>query len=234
MDELRFFNKALTQADVLAIIGSDYSPKYDGEVFYMPFDADYGDLVGGSNATVVGTPSLKTGKKGKAYEGAADSYLTYPIADLGLGNAFSISFWYKANPSPDRAGILTVGPPGINTRTSGFRLFRENGANVVKSNLGIGTGDSWNDGGGISTDWVFVTMVAGGGSHGIYVNGTLLRAESTFTGNISWADCEFISIGSGAPRFTEWGHLSDNSLIDEIRIFNRKLSQSEIQQMMND
>ncbi|MBX2896085.1 MAG: LamG domain-containing protein [Cyclobacteriaceae bacterium] len=235
MDELRFFNKALTQADVLAIIGSDYSPKYDGEVFYMPFDADYGDLVGGSNATVVGTPSLDTGKKGKAFKGATDSYLTYPIADLGLGNAFSISFWYKANITPDRAGILTVGPPGINTRTSGFRLFRENGANVVKSNVGIGTGDSWNDGGAISaTDWVFVTMVAGGGSHGIYVNGTLLRAESTFTGNLSWADCEFISIGSGAPRFTEWGHLSDNSLIDEIRIFNRKLSQAEIQQMMND
>ncbi|MBX2916161.1 MAG: LamG domain-containing protein [Cyclobacteriaceae bacterium] len=235
MDELRFFNKALTQADVLAIIGSDYSPKYDGEVFYMPFDADYGDLVGGANATAVGSPTLETGKKGKAFKGATDSYLTYPIAGLGLSNAFSISFWYKANTTPDRAGILTVGPPGINTRTSGFRLFRENGANVVKSNLGIGTGDSWNDGGAISaTDWVFVTMVAGGGSHGIYVNGTLLRAESTFTGNISWADCEFISIGSGAPRFTEWGHLSDNSLIDEIRIFNRKLTQAEIQQMMND
>ncbi|MCW5911794.1 MAG: LamG domain-containing protein [Cyclobacteriaceae bacterium] len=235
MDELRLFDKALTQAEVLAIIDSDYTPKYAGEVFYMPFDADYGDLVGGSNATVVGSPSLQTGKVGKAYAGAADSYLTYPLSNLGLGNAFSISFWYKANITPDRAGVITVGPPGINTRTSGFRLFRENGANTFKSNLGIGTGDSWNDGGAISaTDWVFVTMVAGGGSHGIYVNGTLLRAESTYTGGISWADCETISIGSGAPVFTEWGHLSDNSLIDEIRIFNRKLSEAEIQEMMND
>ncbi|HNU42025.1 MAG: hypothetical protein UZ12_BCD005000539 [Bacteroidetes bacterium OLB12] len=235
MDELRLFDKALTQADVLAIIGSDYSPKYEGEVFYMPFDADYGDLVGGANATVVGTPSLQTGKVGKAYAGAADSYLTYPIADLELGTAFSISFWYKANTTPDRAGILTVGPPGTNTRTSGFRLFREGGVSPVKSNVGIGSGESWNDGGTISaTDWVFITMVVGDGSHGIYADGTLLRAESTFTGSVSWADCEFISIGSGAPRFTEWGHLSDNSLIDEIRIFNRKLSQAEIQEMMND
>jgi hypothetical protein len=228
------FDKALTQNDVLDIIGSDYSPKYDGEVVYMPFDADYGDLVGGANATVIGSPTLSTGKFGKAYTGATDSYLTYPITDLGLGSAFSISFWYKANTTPDRAGILTVGPPGINTRTSGFRLFREGGVSPVKSNLGIGTGDSWNDGGAISdTEWVFVTMVAGDGAHGIYVNGTLLRAESTYTGAVSWADCEFISIGSGAPRFTEWGHLSDNSLIDELRIFNKKLTQSEVQAVMN-
>jgi len=235
MDELRLFDKALTQADVLDIMDSDYSPKYDGEVFYMPFDADYGDLVGGENATVVGSPSLQTGKVGKAYAGATDSYLTYPLSGLGLGNAFSISFWYKVNTTPDRAGVITVGPPGINTRTSGFRFFRENGANTFKSNLGIGTGDSWNDGGAISpTDWVFVTMVAGGGSHGIYANGTLLRAESTYTGQVSWADCVNLSIGSGAPVFTEWNHLSDNSLIDEIRIFNRKLTQAEIQDMMND
>ncbi|HET9053358.1 MAG TPA: LamG-like jellyroll fold domain-containing protein, partial [Cyclobacteriaceae bacterium] len=80
----------------------------------------------------------------------------------------------------------------------------------------------------------FVTIVAGNESHGIYVDGTLLRPESAYTGEVSWADCETISIGSGAPVFTEWGHLSDNSLIDEVRIFNRKLTQTEIQDMMND
>ncbi len=235
MDELRLFDKALTQNDVLDIIGSDYSPKYDGEVLYMPFDADYGDLVSGSSATVIGSPSLTTGKYGNAYTGATDSYLTYPIADLGLGDAFSVSFWYKANIVPDRAGIMVVGPPGINTRTSGFRLFREGGVNPIKSNVGIdGTGESWNDGGAISdTEWVFVTMVVGDGAQGIYVDGTLLRAESTYTGAVSWADCEFISIGSGAPRFSEWGHLSDNSLIDEVRIFNKKLTQEEVQAVMD-
>lgn len=240
IDELRIFNKKLTQSEIEFVMNTSaqepYEPEYEGEVFYMPFENDlYNDRVSETTATVVGSPSFATGKEGDAYAGATDSYLTFPIADLGLEDEFSISFWYKANIIPDRAGILTVGPPGINTRTSGFRLFREGGASPIKSNLGIGTGESWNDGGNVtSTDWVFVTMVVGDGSHGIYVDGTLLRAESTYTGAVSWADTQLMSIGSGAPNFTEWGHLSDNSLIDEIRIFNRKLTATEIQDMMND
>lgn len=240
IDELRIFNKKLTQSEIEFVMNTSaqepYEPEYEGEVFYMPFEDNlYYDRVSETSATVVGSPSFGTGKEGSAYAGATDSYLTFPIADLGLEDEFSISFWYKVNTTPDRAGIITVGPPGINTRTSGLRLFREGGAATFKSNIGLGSGESWNDGGSISaTEWVFVTMVAGGGSHGIYVDGTLLRAESTYTGEVSWADCETISIGSGAPVFTEWGHLSDNSLIDEIRIFNRKLTQAEIQSMMND
>ena len=42
-----------------------------------------------------------------------------------------------------------------------------------------------------------------------------------------------MSIGSGAPRFNEWNHLSDHSLIDELRIYNKALSAAEIKQLMN-
>jgi hypothetical protein len=40
-----------------------------------------------------------------------------------------------------------------------------------------------------------------------------------------------MSIGSGAPRFNEWGHLSDLSLIDEVRIYNKALPASEIERL---
>ncbi|HET9053696.1 MAG TPA: LamG-like jellyroll fold domain-containing protein, partial [Cyclobacteriaceae bacterium] len=213
-----------------------YVPVYDGEVFYMPFDGSFIELVSVTNATVVGTPGFSTDAIAgtNSYAGAADSYVKFPIAGLGLEDEFTVAFWYKVNTTPDRASILSIGPPGINTRTSGFRLFREGGSNPVKSNIGLGTGESWNDGGGISaTEWVFFSMVVGNGSHGIYVNGTLLRPESDYVGEISWTDTEFLSIGSGAPNFTEWGHLSDRSQIDELRIFNKKLTQAEIEFVMN-
>ena len=37
-----------------------------------------------------------------------------------------------------------------------------------------------------------------------------------------------MSIGSGSPRFNEWGHNSDHSLIDELRIYNKALSADDI------
>jgi hypothetical protein len=37
---------------------------------------------------------------------------------------------------------------------------------------------------------------------------------------------------SGAPRFMEWGHLSDQSFMDELRLFNKALTQSQVQAVM--
>jgi hypothetical protein len=39
---------------------------------------------------------------------------------------------------------------------------------------------------------------------------------------------------SGAPRFTEWSHFSDLSLMDELRIFSKALTQDEIKTIIDD
>ena len=39
---------------------------------------------------------------------------------------------------------------------------------------------------------------------------------------------------SGAPTFAYWNHLSDLSLMDELRIFNTALTQAEVQAIYND
>lgn len=241
MDELRFFNQALTQQDVLAIIDSEYVPKYDGEVFYMPFNSDFSDLVSGSSATEVGSPDFAgVGKVGAdAYAGAADSYLTFPTGDLD-NNELSATFWLKLDDSPDRAGILVMGPPGINTRTNGFRLFRENagGKQRFKLNVGNGSADSWFDGGNAAdvdpagNPWVHIAFTISDSECVVYINGNIV-SQGSFTG-VDWTGCDILSIMSGAPRFTEWGHMSDESYMDELRIFDKALTQTEIQEVMND
>jgi len=222
-------------------ISNVYQAKYDGEIFYMPFEGDvYLDLLENKEGTKVGNPSFAAGKSGRAYAGATNGYLTLPTAGL-INDEFSASFWYKVNAVPDRAGILTVSPPGPtnNNRTSGFRLFREAAGSMqrVKLNVGNGTADNWFDGGAAAdiaanSDWAHIAFTIAGDRCAVYINGKVV-SQGTYPG-VSWADCEGLTIASGAPNFTEWNHLSDLSLIDELRIFDKALTEEEVKQIFED
>lgn len=223
-----------------------YVPVYDGEIFYMPFDGDYLELVNIQQATKVGSPGFNdAGHAGKAYQGAADAYLTLPTEGFST-EEFSAAFWYKLNAAPDRSGILTIGPPDPvlpatpNNRKNGFRLFREAAGSMqrIKLNVGNGTADSWFDGGAAADidptvdEWVHIAFTISNSECVVYINGNVV-SQGAFDG-VDWTGCDIFSIASGAPRFTEWGHLSDVSLYDELRLFNKALTQEEIQTIMND
>ena len=254
MDELRLFEKALTQSEIQTIIqvesgqGPSYQPKYDGEVFYMPFEDDNMELVSGTDATVVGTPGFADGKIGKAYAGATDSYLTFSTDGL-QGDEFSAVCWMKINADPNRAGILVMGPPDVdnagypdvqNLRTSGFRFFREDAAGLqrFKLNVGDGSADTWVDGGDAADvdpttgEWVHFAFTISATEAIVYINGAEVKL-STFNG-IDWTGCDVLTIMSGVPRFTEWDHKSDLSLMDELRLFNKALTPTEIQTIIDD
>lgn len=242
LDELRIFDQALTREELQTIIDDKYEP-YDGEEFYMTFNGNYNEILSGTAATIVGTPDFADGEKGAAYAGAADSYLTFPTTDL-LGDEFSAAFWMKIDNSPDRAGILVIGPPDPNfpetpnNRTSGFRFFREDasGKQRFKLNVGDGTADHWFDGGAnadvdpAAGDWVHFAFTISASHAAVYINGEVV-SEGDFPG-VDWTGCDILSIMSGDPRFMEWGHHSDESLMDELHIFNKALSQTEVQTVM--
>lgn len=224
-------------------ISNIYQAKYAGEIFYMPFEGNaYLDLLEELSATKVGSPGFAAGKSGRAYNGAANSYLTLPSEEL-VNNEFSASFWYKINATPDRAGILTVSPPDPtnNNRATGFRFFREGSATnqTFKLNVGNGTADTWVDGGAAAsinpantTGWVHLAFTITPDRAAVYINGELVK-ESALTG-LSWANCTTLSIASGAPNFAEWGHLSDQSQLDELRFFHKALSAEEVKQIFED
>ncbi len=245
-DEMRFFDKALSSSEIQNIINRDspYIPKYSGEVFYMPFEGNYKDMVSSAEATKIGTPDFATGKQGKAYAGATNSYLTFPTAGL-KNNEFSAVFWTKINASPTRAGILVMGPEDTanptaqNNRKSGFRFFREGSATaqIFKLNTGNGTADFWFDGGSAATinpataNWVHMAFTISGTECVVYFNGEVVKQGSF--GSVNWDGCDILSIMSGAPRFTGWDHYSDLSLMDELRLFKKALTQAEIKSIFN-
>lgn len=234
-----------TTVDFDFTISNKYQVKYDGEKFFMPFEGGlYMDLITEAMADVVGTPGFAPGKYRNAYSGSADEYLTFPMTGL-MGDEFSATFWYKVNGTPDRAGILTVSPPDPdkpatpNNRKNGFRLFREKAGEKqrFKLNVGDGTADTWFDGGAAAdvdpatNPWIHIAITISQDKAAVYINGTAV-SQNTFNG-VDWTGCENISIASGAPLFTEWGHLSDQSLIDELRFFNKALTQVQVKEIMD-
>ena len=220
-----------------------YEPVFDGEVFYMTFNGNYNELVDEKPITVVGTPGYAGEAQigSNAYEGNADSYLTSPIDGL-TSQTISATFWYKVNATPDRAGILVIGPEDTanpesqNLRTSGFRLFREasGSSQVIKLNVGIGSGESWNDGGTIDPatgEWVHIAFTISETESKIYIDGNEVNT-GTLSSPISWDGTDIMSIMSGAPRFAGWNHLSDASYMDDLRIYNKVLTSQEINDVM--
>lgn len=219
-----------------------YHPIYPGEIFYMPFDGDNVELVTNTAATKVGNPGFADGKKGKAFAGATDAYLTFPTTNLIKKQEISVAFWIKVNAVPDRAGILTMSPedktnpkyPAVqNKRTSGIRFFREAAGALqrLKGNVGLGgTKESWNDGGTINpttADWTHVVFTVSATKSTIYINGAK-TLDGIMTAPVDWTGCDLLTIMSGVPRFTEWNHFSDLSLLDELRIFDKALTPEEV------
>jgi hypothetical protein len=151
----------------------------------------------------------------------------------------------KINALPDRAGILVMGPEDTanptaqNNRKSGFRFFRENagGKQRFKLNAGNGTADTWFDGGTAADvdpatgNWVHFAFTIGAAECVVYINGEVVK-QGAFTG-INWTGCDVLSIMSGAPRFTGWNHFSDLSLMDQLHIFNKALTQAEVKAIMD-
>ena len=214
-----------------------YSAQFDGEVLYMPFNADYMDFISFEEAGEVGNPGFAGDAflGADAFQGALDSYLTFPMEGL-KSTEFSAAFWYKVNPTPDRAGILVVGD-NADDRNQGFRLFREGNADEqrIKLNVGTGAAESWNDGGVIDVtagQWVHVAVSISQTQSTIYFNGVEMMSAA-LQAPIDWTGCEELHIGSGGPTFDYWNHGYDASQMDELRIFNKALSQSDVQIMMN-
>jgi hypothetical protein len=244
MDELRFFDRILTKDDIQSMIADKYQP-YEGEEFYLTFNGNYNDFFTGTAATVVGSPDFADESvKGKSYEGAVDAYLTFPTTGL-QSEEFSAAFWMKVNASPLRAGILVMGPPDPvlpatpNNRKTGFRFFREDAGTKqrFKLNVGDGEADWWFDGGAAAdvdpaaNEWVHFAFTISATKAVVYINGDVV-SQGTFPG-VDWTGADILSIMSGDPRFMEWGHHSDESLMDELHIFSKALTEAEVENVMN-
>ena len=132
----------------------------------------------------------------------------------GLANA-SLMGWIDLNPAFSTEGIV-VGQDKFQLRITSARKLEA----VVN-----GTSVTFNTALSVS-QWYHVAATYGGGFLKIYLNGTLVATQAA-TGNIA-ADASLLSIGKNPIANTKYF----KGKIDEVRVFNVTLTDSQLQRMV--
>ncbi len=228
VDELRFYNRALSSTEVAALYGTGAvkytAPNNRGIVAHWSFDegttTSAGDFSGNGNTGTLTNMDANTdwvnGKLGKAldFDGTNDYINTSSGLLNGLTNA-TISFWiyYRGG-----TGIWGQGDGSTSSFMQTTRLFFRSGDS---QDWGITNPFTVNE-------WQHITITRNTSSLSIYKNGVLVQGPQADTGlAISAAASTNFNIGrvpagsSGATSYT-------NSIIDDFRIYNRVLSDAEI------
>ncbi|HDY65917.1 MAG TPA: hypothetical protein ENH84_06775 [Phycisphaerae bacterium] len=202
----------------------------EGLVAYYPFDAGTGTVAhdrsgNGNNGKIIGGAKWVKGKYGTALKfNGTDSYVDCEKKDdWKLGSKGTVMVWAK--PEPAQGGLVTWGAGG---GTSGIRLLLM--VNTYyggrKSALFMGDGSTYRGVGGFGSllhpEWTHLAYTFDGKNVSLYKDGILMKTVSQplqpkVDGASLW-------LGRGLA----YGKLFFSGMLDDVRIYNRKLSAKEI------
>ncbi len=211
-----------------------------GLVGHWPLDGDASDQAGNNNGVVMGDPTWEAGRKGQAINlDGVDDYVNLPGFSL-VTNTVTFTCWLNGWKSTDWTGILCTRHPG-----AGGLPVEEDGTGGGGSSEGIRFGgndaiqyewdNTWGwDQGPImpQNEWAFVAGVIEPDKATVYLytdaNG-LESAEREFV----HAEKDLVNMRIG---FDSLGGVSERifkGLIDDARIYDRVLSENEIQEIVD-
>lgn len=203
---------------------------WGGLVAYYKLDSNSNDSVGTNNGTDTNV-SYVTGKisNGASGNGTSSFISAWTTID---GGTVSISFWLKMNVEIGSGSNHFFSQRNNNTKTGYFVSYDFNGGtrriwfarqkpavatNIVYSNQTLGT-TNWNHF-TLTYNWTIVTG---------YFNGTSIGTIAS-SGNWTWTVTTWINL----LRDIEWWSLFTNWIIDEVGIWNRAITASEVTTLYN-
>jgi hypothetical protein len=209
------------------------TPLPSGYIGYWKFEDNLADSSGsGNDGSCTSCPTYAIGQVGKAasFDGSSD-IITVPSSGSNLditGNELTISAWINSNSATTSQFIAGIG--ANSTYQNQYSMRINSGTHTrfyVETSSGLGNmatspGDLPSPG-----TWVHVTSVYDGSEMRTYYDGTLIGSPNTKSGDVVSNGMDF-SIGASLP-----GDMYFNGMIDEVLVYDRALSQNEIQQIIN-
>lgn len=213
---------------IFIFYGPAYADLTDGLIAYYPFNGNANDKSGNGYHGIVNEAVLtmdRFGNTNSAYSFDGDDYIGLANTSTFNFERFSLAAW--VNFSEDNLDVSIVGKH-ISGYPNGYSLgigvtgWPKNVFNFfVDSDPRLLTTDTYND-----LKWHFVVGVYDGVNQYLYVDGALKASQPKLFNNKNNID---VSIG----RFSGPGD-GFKGTIDDVRIYNRALSESEIHELYTD
>ncbi|MEM5829792.1 MAG: LamG domain-containing protein [Candidatus Aenigmatarchaeota archaeon] len=193
---------------------------------------NHGTLYNGSsicsNPPSAGCPEWVEGKFGRAlsFDGV-DDYVSIPQSSFNFASdsAFTIATWVYFNGSGSERGIVSNGEG--NAR--GWMLFWRGDSYYMywRNSNGTQGDDLYFNANGYQNRWVHIVAIWNNGYKALYLNGSKVAQKSTS-----------LTLGGYPTRDLYIGRKDSfstifNGTIDEVRIYNRALSEEEIKENYN-
>ena len=237
IDEVRIYNRALSQVEVQADKNTSVATQLEGAppastlVAAYGFDQGSGTTVADSSGyandgTISGASWTSSGKYGSAlsFDGTDDS-VSIPDSDsLDLTSALTLSAWVKPDATYNRyqniivkerngndGSYVLAGDSTTNSRP-GVEIRKSGGWEAARAPDPLTAGQ-----------WSHLAATWDGSTAKVYLNGTLVKTQS-MTGTI--VDSTGLLRIGGTAVFGNNRHV--DGLIDEVRIYSRALSQTEV------
>lgn len=218
-------------SDVLIKNSGQISSSYDsGLVGYWHFDEGSGasttDASGwGNNGNLVSSPAWQIGSNCKSgsclsFNGTSN-YISVPASNTINPSKLTIAGWFNVNT------FSSAAEQGFLDKESQYGVY------IWSNKIEFDLSYSWNGQQYASAtitpgNWYFVATTFDGTNQKIYLNGSLLQSFNA-PGSIS-TNGNIIAIGSGGANGSGYRF---NGFIDEVRVYNRTLSASEILNQYN-
>ncbi|MFC1775312.1 LamG domain-containing protein [Patescibacteria group bacterium] len=262
MDDVRIYDRELSPDEVSQLYNSSASKfntskktgLQDGLVGHWTFDgpdmvSNVADVSGQGNTGYLNGQTATTSVRGKLgqaleFDGVDDTVNIYDSVSLDITGAVAASFWMKLDSLPGFTdSIYLVGKGYVDGYASEYIYnvtFKGNGVGGADSDLFfyIGDGSSFSN---IETQpnnwqvgtWYHVVSVWDGatdsGGMRFYIDGTLNNTGASSVSSIQSSNLDG-AIGDD-PDGTH--HYFFDGTLDDVRIYNRALSEDEIRQLYN-
>ena len=236
IDDIRIYNYAINETEILELY-NEQKPYNDCLVAYYPFNGNANDESGnGNDGTEVGGVSYQEGICGTGAEfDGIDDYLTVPISSSlsSITNQATIAMFVKyTEPVNPRSYCLWRYGTTVNNVTSSAKIG--GGDNILyalhySNGQGLGGVYVKSINPLVENQWYHIALCYDGTKEQLFINGEL-QDEVASTVILDTPDDRLWFGRNGYAANPKYY----NGIIDEIRIYNRALTETEIMDLYNE